>query len=105
MGQAVRIDLMRPFFFSNKSNSSKVSIGLYGHHVVNVEMFNIVLNVTIDEENYVLIDLYNPATENEKPEVLDLVNYDENYQHKPKLEPLPLLEILFSFSKVWCKND
>ena len=37
------------------------------------------MNVTINDKNFVLIDLCNLDAENKKPEVLDLVNYDENY--------------------------
>ena len=39
----------------------------------------LILSAIIDAKNFVLINLYNPNTENEQVEVLNTLNYDENY--------------------------
>ena len=66
------------FFSHGSSNSCGVLIGFLGKIDVNVlnQMCDnkgriLILNVTIDVKNFVLINLYNPNTENEQVEVLN----------------------------------
>ena len=66
------------FFSHGSSNSCGVLIGFLGQFDVNVlnQMCDskgriLVLNVTIDVKNFVLINLYDPNTENEQVEVLN----------------------------------
>ena len=67
------------FFFSHgSSNSCGVLIGFLGQFNVNIlnqicdnKGHILILNATIDAKNFVLINLYNPNTENEQVEVLN----------------------------------
>ena len=66
------------FFSHGSSNSCGVLIGFLGQFNVNIlnQMCDnkgriLILNATIDAKNFLLINLYNPNTENEQVEVLN----------------------------------
>ena len=83
---------MQPFFLPG--NSCRVLIGFLGQNGVNVlnqisdnKARILILNVTIDAKNFILINLYNHNTKNEEVETLNtLLTMMETTDIK-KLEP------------------
>ena len=93
MKRMKRNELVRPIFFSHgKTNSCGVAIGYIGNQKVNILnkkpgkygriLILDILDVMVDETNFVLVNIYNPNTKTEQvTNLLDLGKMLETIKH------------------------